>query len=71
MEKTGGPTARLLLVTLNPMARLIEGYRISLIELPGAFDPAGLAMLAFFCAATFVAGVFVYRHLEQGFNDVL
>ena len=71
VERMGGPTARLLLVGLNPMAQLIEGYRLSMVQLPGNFDPVKLAILGLFCAATFVIGLLVYRHLEQGFNDVL
>jgi ABC-type polysaccharide/polyol phosphate export permease len=71
VEKIGSPIAKLFLVQLNPMAGIIDGYRLSLLHVQEPVTASGLGMLTVLCLATFVVGILVYRHLERGFADVL
>lgn len=67
----GSRTAQFLLLELNPIARFVEGYRRSILELPQPFDWVNLGVCAAWAVAALVVGSFVYRRLEKGFADVL
>lgn len=58
------------LLTLNPLAYVVRGYRNSILStrLPAAQD---LAALAVFAAVTFVLGGLFFRYTKKGFADVL
>lgn len=66
-----GPMAKLFLLDLNPMARIIEGYRLSAIEVDVPLTALGMTSLGLLSLLTFALGLAVYRHLEGGFADVL
>lgn len=70
VAQSGSPLAKLVLVDANPMAQIIEGYRIAVLPV-GAPDPLHFAFLAAACLLVFVCGLLAYRHLERGFADVL
>ena len=71
VERVGSPLARRVLIDFNPLSRIVEGFRLSMIEIAVPVDFGALAVLALACAAVFAGGVAVYRHLEKGFADVL
>jgi lipopolysaccharide transport system permease protein len=58
------------LLTLNPLAYAVRGYRTSILStrLP---PPQDLLLLAAFAVATFVLGGLFFRHTKKGFADVL
>lgn len=58
-----------LLVALNPMAGIIEGYRAALLGRP--FQWGALAMSAVLCVLLLLAGVFYFRRVEKTFADVI
>jgi lipopolysaccharide transport system permease protein len=58
-----------LLVALNPMAGIIEGYRAALLGRP--FQWSALAMSAALCVLLLLAGVFYFRTVERTFADVI
>jgi ABC-type polysaccharide/polyol phosphate export permease len=71
VEQAGGWWGKLILVDINPMANIIEGYRMALL---GVAAPLGawrvLAMLLG-TLLVFFGGIAVYRYLQKGFADVL
>jgi lipopolysaccharide transport system permease protein len=58
-----------LLVALNPMAGIIEGYRAALLGRP--FQWNALAMSAVLCVLLLLAGAFYFRSVEKTFADVI
>jgi lipopolysaccharide transport system permease protein len=54
---------------LNPMAGLIEGFRVTL--LGGHFNYFGLAVTVAFTVALLVCAGYVFRRIEQSFADVI
>lgn len=58
-----------MLVALNPMAGIIEGYRAALLGRP--FHWGALAMSAVLCVLLLLAGVFYFRTVERTFADVV
>lgn len=58
-----------LLVALNPMAGIIEGYRAALLGRP--FQWSALAMSAVLCVLLLLAGAFYFRRVEKTFADVI
>lgn len=70
VAQAGSPLARLLLVDANPMAQIIEGYRLAVLQV-GPPDAFQLGFLASGCLLVFAFGLLAYRHLERGFADVL
>jgi len=58
-----------LLVALNPMAGIIEGYRAALLGRP--FQWGTLAMSAVLCVLLLLAGAFYFRTVERTFADVI
>ncbi|MBI5189471.1 MAG: ABC transporter permease [Nitrospirae bacterium] len=59
-----------IVLELNPMYHVVEGYRNSLIA--GRYpDPGHVAYLALFAFCTFAAGGLLYKRLKPAFADVL
>jgi len=70
IDESQFPVGMRFMVHWNPLAGLVKAYRKLLTgyDLPPAGD---LVMLCAACAATFVVGGLVFRHLKRGFADVL
>lgn len=70
--RAGAPhwVARLLL-DINPLSRLIEGWRSSFIEVGAPVDFTGLACVGTLAMLVFAGGFFTYRVLKPSFADVL
>jgi ABC-type polysaccharide/polyol phosphate export permease len=64
------PQSLHFLLTANPLAYLVRGYRDLLLSyrLP---DPQELAAAGAYAVATFVVGGLFFRHMKRGFADVL
>ena len=58
-----------LLLTINPMSGLIEGYRSALLGQP--FDWRALAVAAAIIFAAFTYSAYSYRRTEKGFADIV
>ena len=58
-----------LLVALNPMAGIIEGYRAALLGRPFQWD--SLAEAVVLCFALLLTGAFYFRSVEKTFADVI
>jgi lipopolysaccharide transport system permease protein len=58
-----------LLVALNPMAGIIEGYRAALLGRP--FQWGSLAESVVLCLVMLLAGAFYFRSVEKTFADVI
>ena len=58
-----------LLLGLNPMAGMVEGFRLALLGAPARWDLIGLSMTV--SAALFVAGLAIFRRLECRFADII
>lgn len=58
-----------LLVAMNPMAGIIEGYRAALLGKP--FQWGALAMSTVLCVLLLLAGAFYFRRVEKTFADVI
>lgn len=71
IEQSGSKVAVLILLKLNPMKHIVEGYRVGLVAVDAPLDIGGLAVLAACAAGTFALGYGVFRRLEKGFADVL
>lgn len=71
VTRGGSPLARFLLLELNPITRFVEGYRRSIVDVGLPFDAANLFWCAVWAAGSLAAGLWTYRKLEKGFNDVL
>lgn len=67
----GSPSARFLLLELNPIARFVEGYRLAILDVGVPFDWLNLGICAAWAVAALVSGLATYRRLEKGFADVL
>jgi lipopolysaccharide transport system permease protein len=64
------PSGLAFLLSLNPLALLVEGYRDILLRgvLPGSHP---LALLSTFALTVFLAGHWLFRRLRPGFTDLL
>jgi lipopolysaccharide transport system permease protein len=71
VEQMGSPWVKRFLIDLNPLSRIVEGYRLSMVEIAVPVNVGDLVTLAIVSAAVFLIGILVYRHLEKGFADVL
>lgn len=71
VEQMGGPVAKTLMLDLNPMARIIEGYRVAFLDVPSAFGPGALLLMLGGSLLVLLAGAGVYGYLRKGFADVL
>lgn len=58
------------LLTWNPMAYLVRAYRERLLS-PDWPAPAELGVLCLFALAAFIVGGLLFKHLKNGFADVL
>jgi len=58
-----------MLMELNPMAGMVEGFRYSLLGGPARWDLTGVSLAA--GVGLFVAGLFVFRIMESRFADVI
>lgn len=64
------PESYRMLLGLNPMAGVIEGFRWSILGRGDA--PSGLLLVSVIVvAATFVSGLIYFRRMERGFADVI
>jgi ABC-type polysaccharide/polyol phosphate export permease len=54
---------------LNPMAGVIEGFRVSL--LGGSFNWPALAVSTVFAAALVTFSIIFFRRVEKGFVDII
>jgi teichoic acid transport system permease protein len=62
----------MIILKLNPMYYVVEGYRQSLIDKVPIWDnPGGLAYFWIFTALAWLCGVHVFRKLKVHFADVL
>jgi ABC-type polysaccharide/polyol phosphate export permease len=71
VEQLGNPWVKFALIDFNPLATIIEGYRLSMLDVAVSPSPSGLASLMAFALFIFWGGSRVYAHLERGFADVL
>lgn len=62
---------QLFLLKLNPFHHLVQGYRISLLDLDIPVNVEGIFILALFSITLLTVGVVVFRKLKPHFNDVL
>jgi len=70
--RQGAPKwASTLLLDWNPLSRLAEGYRTSLVDIGAPIDTQGLILLAVLAAAVLGAGYASFRALQPAFADVL
>lgn len=58
-----------VLLLINPMSGVVEGFRHSLLGSPVSWGFVGLSFGL--CAAIFVVGVFFFRRLERTFADLI
>lgn len=58
-----------LLMGLNPMAGMVQGFRHSLLGAPVDWRVVGLSFVVSFIL--FVAGTFIFRRMERRFADVI
>ena len=58
------------LYLLNPLASLLEGFRLSVLN-RGQLQPAMVAYAVLFSVAVFVLGAFAFRRMERKFADVI
>jgi ABC-type polysaccharide/polyol phosphate export permease len=64
------PAKALLLITFNPMAHIVRGYRAMLLSnQPPSLNSLLIALAL--GAVTFLVGGIFFRHLKRGFADVL
>jgi lipopolysaccharide transport system permease protein len=71
VEQMGAGWGKLVFIDLNPMAVIIEGYRTSLLEVPGAPSAGPTFAMMVGSMVVLAGGVALYRHLQKGFADVL
>jgi lipopolysaccharide transport system permease protein len=58
-----------LLMGLNPMAGMLDGFRHAVLGTPARWEIIGLS--AAVSAGVFVAGLYVFRRAERRFADVI
>ena len=68
---SGSPTAKFLLLEVNPITRFVEGYRQSILAVAAPFDATNLLVCAVWAFGSLAVGYVVYRRLGKGFADVL
>jgi len=72
MVETNAPSyVAVYLLKLNPFHHIIQGYRISLIDLDIPVNLEGILILALFSFILVLFGAIVFRKLKPSFNDVL
>jgi len=64
------PARLKFLVSVNPLAHVVAGYRDSLLRMSPP-DPAGLALLTLAALAVFAAGGLFFRYTKREFVDIL
>ncbi len=57
------------LMSLNPMAGVVEGFRYSLLGSPVSWVLMGISLLG--CVLLFLAGLFFFNRMDRSFADVI
>jgi lipopolysaccharide transport system permease protein len=65
------PEAYRMLIFLNPMSGVIEGFRWAILETPFAFQGAGLLISILLIALLLFAGISFFRKTEKSFADII
>jgi lipopolysaccharide transport system permease protein len=63
------PSQYQFLMSLNPMAGVVEGFRYSLLGSPVSWDLMGASLLG--CVLIFLAGLFFFTRMDRSFADVI
>lgn len=63
------PSQYQFLMSLNPMAGVVEGFRYSLLGSPVSWSLMGISLLG--CMVVFLAGLFCFARMDRSFADVI
>lgn len=66
---TAIPSQYRFLMSLNPMAGVVEGFRYSLLGSPVSWVVMGASLLS--CVLIFLAGLFLFTRMDRSFADVI